>query len=70
MTAMFVNNAHAFDPLVEAPAPDTTSDIKTRAVGGLGVYLVRSLTDAASYERKDNQNRLTPTWGRATETDA
>jgi len=67
---MFTNNALAFDPLVQAPAPDTTSDIKTRAVGGLGVHLVRPVTDLASYERKDNQNRHTFTWGRATETGA
>jgi anti-sigma regulatory factor (Ser/Thr protein kinase) len=70
MTATFFDNAPAFDPLVEAPQPDTTSDIETRAVGGLGVHLVKSLTDGASYERKENQNRLTLTWNRATENDA
>jgi len=70
MSATFVDNAPAFDPLVEAPAPDTTSDIETRAVGGLGVHIVKSLTDTACYEQKDNQNRLTITWDRATEIDS
>ena len=67
MTATFVDNAPEFDPLLEAPEPDTASNIETRAVGGLGVHLVKSLTDGASFERKGHQNHLTLIWDRATE---
>lgn len=37
-----------FDPR-EAPAPDLTSDIRSRAVGGLGIFLVRQLSDQLLY---------------------
>lgn len=63
-TATFFDNAPAFDPLEDAPAPDTTSNIETRAVGGLGVHLVKSLSDDARYERTDGQNQLTLLWNR------
>lgn len=67
-TAMFFDNAPAFDPLIEAAAPDTTSDIENRAVGGLGVHLVKSLSDSAAYERSDGQNRLRLVWNRDVKT--
>ena len=37
-----------FDPR-DAPAPDLTSDLATRTVGGLGVFLVRELADDLTY---------------------
>lgn len=37
-----------FDPRA-APVPDLTSDLAHRQVGGLGLFLVRELTDELSY---------------------
>ena len=37
-----------FDPR-QAPAPDLSSDIRSRAVGGLGIFLVRHLADELLY---------------------
>ena len=56
-----VDDARPYDPLTETPAPDTDSDLPDRAVGGLGVYLVRTLMDEASYRREGDFNRLTLT---------
>ena len=47
-----------FDPLTDVPAPDLDSPIEIRRVGGLGVYLVRTLMDEMTYERRDGQNHV------------
>jgi anti-sigma regulatory factor (Ser/Thr protein kinase) len=48
----------AFNPLVDAKAPDLTSSIDDRPVGGLGVHLARSLMDEITYERRGTRNVL------------
>ena len=48
-----------FDPLTEIPLPDTSSGVEDRPVGGLGVYLVRTMVDEASYRREGGRNHLT-----------
>lgn len=53
-----VDDGRPYDPLTEAPAPDTEAPLADRPVGGLGVYLVCALMDEASYRREDNRNRL------------
>lgn len=47
-----------FDPL-ETDAPDTTSNIDERPIGGLGLLLVTTLTDLCSYTRQGDMNVLT-----------
>jgi serine/threonine-protein kinase RsbW len=47
-----------FDPL-SRPAPDVAADLMQRPQGGLGIFLVRQLMDAVSYERVAERNRLT-----------
>lgn len=48
-----------FDPTQAAEA-DTTTDLRRRAIGGLGIYLVRNLMDDMKYERTDDgYNMLT-----------
>lgn len=47
-----------FNPF-EAPAPDTSSEIDDRPIGGLGIHLVRTLMDKASYNRKVDRNVVT-----------
>jgi serine/threonine-protein kinase RsbW len=46
-----------FDPL-SLPPPDLEAGLEQRAVGGLGVYLVRKVMDAVSYDRAGTRNRL------------
>jgi anti-sigma regulatory factor (Ser/Thr protein kinase) len=46
-----------FNPL-EAPEPDLCSPIEKRQVGGLGIHLVRSITDGLEYRRNEGRNRL------------
>ena len=50
------DDADAFDPFTEAPPPDLGSDIDTRRVGGLGVFLVQRSVDRASYHRVGGRN--------------
>jgi serine/threonine-protein kinase RsbW len=58
LTMTVEDNGPLFDPLT-VPAPDLTSSLAERPVGGLGVFLVRQLMDAVSYSRVDARNRLT-----------
>ena len=36
--------------------PDTNSSVEDRAIGGLGVHLVRNVMDRVSYERRGKNN--------------
>ena len=47
----------AFDPL-SLPPPDLDLGLEERQVGGLGVYLVRTMMDSVSYRRDGDWNRL------------
>ncbi|HET9314359.1 MAG TPA: ATP-binding protein [Vicinamibacteria bacterium] len=57
-TLRFVDDGRPFDPLA-APAPDLAGPVGERAVGGLGVHLVRSLVDHAEYARVEARNVVT-----------
>jgi sigma-B regulation protein RsbU (phosphoserine phosphatase) len=46
-----------FDP-TQAPVADVTLDVEKRPIGGLGIYLVRTIMDVVKYERKDGHNVL------------
>ena len=59
--AEVADDAGPFNPLL-APAPDTSGPLEARTVGGLGIALVRALTDDLRYERRGDRNRLTLTW--------
>ena len=45
-----------FDPFAEAPAPDLTLDTESRPIGGLGVFLIRSVTAHQAYSREGDAN--------------
>ncbi|HTK89163.1 MAG TPA: ATP-binding protein [Verrucomicrobiae bacterium] len=47
-----------FDSLAVAP-PDTSQPVEQRAIGGLGIHLVRHLVDEVTYERRGDRNVLT-----------
>ncbi len=59
LTIEMSDSGRAFDPLVDTPEPDTTSSVEDRAIGGLGVHLVLTMMDKASYRRDGDLNRLT-----------
>ena len=47
-----------FDP-TQSPEADITLSAEERAIGGLGIHLVRQLMDEISYEREEDKNILT-----------
>jgi anti-sigma regulatory factor (Ser/Thr protein kinase) len=52
------DRATPFDPLT-VPEPDRESNLDERGIGGLGIYLIRSLVDEAIYRYSDGKNILT-----------
>ena len=52
------DSAPAFDPFAGAPAPDLDAPVEERAIGGLGVFLIRELMDRAEYRREGDRNVL------------
>lgn len=57
VTIELSDNGLAFDPL-QKPPPDVEASLEDRAVGGLGVYLVRQMMDSVTYQRIGEWNRL------------
>ena len=54
----FRDSGIPYDPLKKA-APDLSSSAKERAIGGLGIFLIKKLSDDISYQYEDSENRLT-----------
>jgi anti-sigma regulatory factor (Ser/Thr protein kinase) len=54
------DNGHPFDPLTQE-APDLTLCAEDRPIGGLGIHLVRQMTDEVRYERRGDENVVTAT---------
>ncbi len=54
----FVDSGIPFDPL-KRKDPDVTAGADERAIGGLGIYLAKKLSDEIGYEYKDHKNILT-----------
>ena len=52
------DDGRPFDPVHDAPEPDTEASIEDRKIGGLGVYLIRELMDEVRYRREDDRNHL------------
>lgn len=52
-----VDSGVAFDPLQQDVA-DTESDLEDRPIGGLGIFIVKQLSESVAYERKDDKNHL------------
>lgn len=53
-----IDNGTPYNPLTRED-PDVTLSAENRAIGGLGVFLVKKNMDEYSYEYKDNQNIMT-----------
>ncbi|MEN8148603.1 MAG: ATP-binding protein [Planctomycetota bacterium] len=54
----FTDDGAPYDPLAR-PDPDLDAPHEDRGVGGLGIHLVRTLTDEATYRREADRNILT-----------
>ena len=54
----FIDSGIPFDPLCNAD-PDVTLPAEERAMGGLGIYIVKKTMDAMEYRREDGMNILT-----------
>ncbi len=57
LNLMIEDNGDPFDPLQQAPA-EITGAMQDRPVGGLGLLLVKSLTDVQQYQRAGDKNIL------------
>lgn len=53
----FSDSGIAFDPLARA-APDTSLSAEERVPGGLGIFMVKKMTDGQEYARRDGRNVL------------
>ena len=54
----FIDSGTPYDPLTAAD-PDISLPASKRAIGGLGLFMVRKLMDDVSYSYRDGQNILT-----------
>ena len=52
------DDGHPFNPL-DLPEPDTNLPVEDRPIGGLGIHLLRKMSDRMEYTRLENKNRLT-----------
>ena len=53
----FIDSGIPYNPLAKAD-PDVTLSAEERAIGGLGIYMVRKSMDDVHYEYKNNRNTL------------
>lgn len=53
-----VDHGQPFDPR-STPDPDVTASLDDRPIGGLGLFLVRKLTDTLDYVSRDGENHTT-----------
>jgi anti-sigma regulatory factor (Ser/Thr protein kinase) len=51
------DEGRAFDPLASQP-PELSRGLADRPVGGLGIFLVKSIAESIIYQRDSNRNRL------------
>ena len=52
-----VDSGIPFD-MTSLPAPDVTSSIEERKIGGLGIFLIKKMVNDVSYRREGNFNIL------------
>jgi anti-sigma regulatory factor (Ser/Thr protein kinase) len=58
LQAELIDNGQPFDPLSGSAEPDLDSALDDRAIGGLGIHLVRNLMDELRYQRSAHHNHL------------
>ena len=60
VTLTFIDSGMPFNPLTKKD-PDITLSAEKRAIGGLGIFLVKKYMDDVSYDYADGKNMLTVT---------
>lgn len=55
---LLTDKGASFDP-TQVEDTDITLSLEERPIGGLGIFLIRSIMNEISYHRLDNENRLT-----------
>ena len=60
ITIAIEDDGKPFNPL-QAPAPNLDLSVEERPIGGLGVFLVRSIADAIDHRRDRDRNIVTVT---------
>ena len=58
LTMTVEDDGESFDPTAH-PEPDLEVPIDERPIGGLGIHIVRSLSDSVSYRRHGRHNAMT-----------
>lgn len=58
VTIEFEDSGRPYDPLSNDD-PDLSLDVDAREVGGLGIFMVKSMMDSVAYRREGNKNILT-----------
>ena len=58
ITIEFEDSGIEYDPLT-ADTPDTSLTADERELGGLGIFMVKSIMDSVEYRREGNKNILT-----------
>lgn len=57
-TITFIDSGKKYDPLSKED-PDVSLSANEREVGGLGIFMVKKMTDGINYEYRDGKNVLT-----------
>lgn len=52
-----------FNPFQEAKEPDLSLDVESRPIGGLGIYLIKQVTEKQDYRYEDKTNFITVYFG-------
>ena len=58
IAVIVMDDGRPFNPLV-VPDPDTSLPLEERPIGGLGIHLLRRMSDEIEYVREGNKNRVT-----------
>ena len=55
ITLTIIDDGHEFDPL-KVKIPDIDADLKSRKIGGIGVFLTCKMANKVMYKREKNKN--------------
>ena len=59
VTIEFIDDGKPFNPLEDNPEADTETNVDDRPIGGLGLFLIKEMTEDFSYRREESRNHST-----------